>query len=128
MLLFYAKPLRNTITIFSFAIIKYPNNSTDVVWSSDASVKYFQGHHIPLFLVGVLIIVIIFIYTVLLFSWQWLLPLSNKRMFRWVRNTRLNLFMEANLALYKPKYRFWTGLLLFVRIILYIVYDGIKFL
>ena len=120
-LLFYAKLLKNTINIFSFAIIKYPDNHREVVWSPDATVKYLKGSHIPLFLLGILILGLVLLYTILLFSWQWLLPLSNKMLFRFVRNTRLNLFMEANLAPYKPKYRFWTGLLLFVRIILHLV-------
>ena len=120
-LLFYAKLLKNTINIFSFAIIKYPDKHTEVVWSPDATVKYLKGSHIPLFLLGILILALVLLYTILLFSWQWLLPLSNKKLFRFVRNTRLNLFMEANLAPYKPKYRFWTGLLLFVRIILHLV-------
>ena len=120
-LLFYAKLLKNMINIFSFAIIKYPDNHREVVWSPDASIKYLRGSHISLFLLGILILALVLLYTILLFSWQWLLPLSNKRLFRFVRNTRLNLFMEANLAPYKPKYRFWTGLLLFVRIILHLV-------
>ena len=120
-LLFYAKFLKSTITIFSLAIVKYPDDHKEVVWSPDASVKYLQGSHIPLFLLGILILALVLFYTILLFSWQWLLLLSNKKLFRFIRNTRLNLFMEANLAPYKPKYRFWTGLLLFVRIILHLV-------
>ena len=120
-LLFYSKLLKSTINIFSFAIIKYPDNHREVVWSPDASIKYIRGSHIPLFLLGILILGLVLLYTILLFSWQWLLPLSNKKLFEFVRNTRLNLFMEANLAPYKPRYRFWTGLLLFVRIILHLV-------
>ncbi len=120
MLLFYAKLLRYIIKIFSFAIVKYPNGSHVTVWRTDASVKYFSGVHIPLFMIGLLIIVLGFVYTILLFCWQWLLQLSKFKMFTWLRNSRLNLFMEANLAPYKPKYRFWTGLLLFVRILLHL--------
>ena len=37
-------------------------------------------------------------------------------MFRWVKNTKLSSFMDAYHAPYKPKYRYWTGLLLFIRI------------
>ncbi len=119
-LLFYAKLLRYIIKIFSFAIVKYPNGSHVTVWRTDASVKYFSGVHIPLFMIDLLIIVLGFVYTILLFCWQWLLQLSKFKMFTWLQNSRLNLFMEANLAPYKPKYRFWTGLLLFVRILLHL--------
>ena len=120
-LVFYVKLLRNTIKIFSFAVLKYPNGSHHVVWRPDASIKYLRGWHIPLFFTGVVIIAMVFAYTVLLFSWQWLLQIPNKKVFKWIRNTRLTLFMEANLAPYRPKYRFWTGLLLLVRMLLYLV-------
>ena len=119
-LLFYTKLLRNTIKIFSFAILHYPNNSTQVVWRPDAHIFYFRRFHIPLFLVGVIILMAVLIYTALLLSWQWLLKMSNKKLFKFTRNTRLSLFMEANLAPYKPKYRFWMGLLLLVRIVVYL--------
>ena len=120
MLLFYAKLLRYIIKIFSFAVVKYPNSSHVTVWRPDASVKYFSSAHVPLFMIGLLIIVVGSAYTVLLFSWQWLLQLSKFKIFKWLRSSRLNLFMEANLAPYKPRYRFWTGLLLFVRILLHL--------
>ena len=118
MLLFYAKLLRYTIKIFSFAIIKYPNDSHMTVWRPDASVKYFSSVHTPLFMIGLLIIAVGLVYTILLFCWQWLVQLPKIKILKWLRNSRLHLFMEANQAPYKPKYRFWTGLLLFVRILL----------
>ena len=122
-LIFYTKLLRNVIKIFSFAVLRFPDNTSVVVWRPDANIKYFRGSHIPLVLAGVLILVAVTFYTLLLFSWQWLLQLSNKKLkiFKLMRNTKINLFMEANLAPYKPKYRFWMGLLLFVRVILHLV-------
>ena len=39
-------------------------------------------------------------------------------MFSWIRNTKLNSFMDAYLAPYKQQYRYWTGLLLFARIVI----------
>ena len=119
-LLFYTKLLRNTIKIFSFAVLHYPNGSVDTVWRPDAKIKYFRGSHIPLVVVGIVIVVAVLIYTLLFLSWQWLLRMPNRKMFKFVRNTRLSLFVEANLAPYKPKYRFWMGLLLLVRIVLHL--------
>lgn len=40
--------------------------------------------------------------------------------FRWVRNQRLNLFIEPYLAPYTFKHRYWTGLLLLVHVVLYL--------
>ena len=59
-------------------------------------------------------------YTALLFAWQWILCAPNYKWLKWIRNTRLNLFMEANLAPYKSNYRYWTGLLLLIRVALYL--------
>ena len=120
LLLSYTKLLRAIITALSFTILTYPTGRHSAVWLRDASVKFFGLKHFPLGLLAIVIIIVGFIYTVLLFSWQWILRLPNRRVFRWARNTRLNLFLEANLAPYKAKYRYWYGLLLFVRMALYI--------
>ncbi len=120
-LLMYTMFLQAVTDILAFAILKYPNGSREVVWLPDASVKYFKGKHIPLFLVAVFILILGLAYTFLLFAWQWLTRAPNKFPFRWIRNTKLHLFMEVYHAPYKPKYRYWTGLLLFIRILLNII-------
>ena len=120
-LLVYTVLLQSVTDILAFAVLKYPNGSHKVVWLPDANVKYFKGKHIPLFLVAVFILVLGFAYTFLLFAWQWLIRAPNKFMFRWIRNTKLHSFMEAYHAPYKPKYRYWTGLLLFIRVLLNII-------
>ena len=117
----YAKLLHGIIAAMSFTILKYPNSSHEVVWRPDASVKFFRGKHIPLFLVAVVILIFGIVYTILLFSWQWLLRLSDKRIFKWIRNTKLNSFMDAYHAPYQPGNRYWTGLLLSARVILYLI-------
>ena len=120
-LLSYAKLLQGTILAMSFAVLKYPSGSSEVVWRPDASVKYVRGKHFALFLVAILFLVLGVAYTAVLFSWQWLLRLSHMYPFRWVRNTKLNSFMDAYHAPYTPKQRYWTGLLLVARILLYLV-------
>ena len=59
------------------------------------------------------------VYTLLLFSWQWLLLYQDKWYFRWVRNQKLCQFLEPYHAPYTFKHRYWTGLLLLVRVILF---------
>lgn len=56
----------------------------------------------------------------LLLSWQWLVKFSNKAPFRWVQNTKLSSFMDAYHAPYTARNRYWTGLLLLTRVILYL--------
>ena len=120
-LLSYTKLLHNTIAILSFAILKYPDGTQEVVWLPDATVQYLKGKHIPLFLVSLCILLIVIVYTCLLFSWQWLLKLPNKKIFRWIWNTRITSFMDTYHAPYTFENRYWTGLLLLLRVVLYLV-------
>ena len=92
-----------------------------MLWIPDATVKYLSGKHIPLFIAAVLILLIGLVYTALLFSWQWLLHLPKWRIFKWTRNSKLQTFIETYHKPYTPKHRYWTGLLLIVRIVLYLV-------
>ena len=121
-LLSYTQLLRTIISSFSFAILEYPNGSKKVVWLVDANVDYFGAKHVLLLLAAILIVVCGLAYTIFLFSWQWLLQLNSERViFKWIKNTRLNSFMDAYHAPYNFKYRYWTGLLLLVRVALYLV-------
>jgi predicted outer membrane repeat protein len=119
-LLSYAKLLSVTITALSFASLDYPDGSRETVWLPDGNVKYFQGKHAALALVALLIIAVGVPYTVLLFLWQWLVRTPKWKVFKWTRNTKLNAFISVYHAPYNSKYRYWTGLLLLVRVILYI--------
>lgn len=120
-LLSYSKILQSTISAMSFAVLKYPNGTQEVVWRPDATVKYVRGKHFALFLAAFVILLFGIAYTVVLFSWQWLLQLSHIYIFKWVQNTKLTSFMDAYHAPYTPKRRYWTGLLLLARVILYLV-------
>ena len=71
-LLSYAKLLSVTITALPFATLDYPDGKQEIVWLPDGNVKYFQGKHVPLVLVAVLIILIGLPYTILLLLWQWI--------------------------------------------------------
>ena len=82
--------------------------------------KYFQGKHIALVLVALLIILFGVPYTILLFLWQWLVRAPKWKVFKWIRNTKLNAFVSVHHVPYNSKYRYWTGLLLLVRVVLYI--------
>ena len=120
-LLCYVKFVRTVILAFSFATLDYPDNSHPVVWWPDATVGYFNGKHIVLWVVAALIFVASLFYTVLLFSWQWLLYYQHKMIFKWVQSQRLRMFVEPYHAPYAFKHRYWTGLLLLVRVFVHII-------
>ena len=124
-LLSYAKLLHSTIGILSYAILRYTpldgrGSFAKVVWLRDGSVPYLKGTHILLFIVAVMIVVLGFIYTFLLLSWQWLVRFSNKAPFLWAKNTKLSSFMDAYHAPYMARNHYWIGLLLLARVILYL--------
>ena len=100
-LLSYAKLLSVTITVLSFAVLDYPDGARETVWLPDGNVKYFQGKHVVLVLVALLIILIGVSYAILLFLWQWLVHAPKWKIFKWTRNTKLNAF---GARLYKKSY------------------------
>ena len=118
-LLSYAKLLSITITALSSAVLHYPDGHQKTVWLPDGNVPYFQREHIPLALVALLIIIIGLPYTILLFLWQWIVRAPRWKVFKWTRNTKLNAFIASHHVPHNSKYRYWTGLLLLVRVVLY---------
>ena len=118
-LLSYAKILRAIISALSLTTLEYPRNKIQVVWLSDANIGYLHGKHIPLFVVGILFLVLIFLpYTLLLLLGQWLQKFSHIKILSWMNNLKLKAFLEAYYAPYMIKHRYWTGLLLVARLIL----------
>ena len=120
-LLSYTKLLRTIIAALSFAILNYPDGTSKVVWLPDPTLEYLKGKHIALFVTAILILLPGVAFTLILFFWQWLLHHQNKTIFKWVSYNKLQLFLEPYHAPYKFSHRYWTGLLLLVRVTLYII-------
>ena len=119
-LLSYAKLLSVTITALSFATLRYPDGNR-IVWLPDGNVFYFQGGHAGLAIMTLFVIIVIGVpYTLLLFLWQWLVRIPRWKVFKWTKSTKLNVFVSTYHTPYNKKYRFWPGLLLLVRVVLYI--------
>ena len=121
-LLSYNKLLQIVITSFSFVNLKYPNGTQARHWLPDASIEYSEGKLIILVCVASLILILGLVYTILIFSWQWLIKFSRLRLFVWTRNQKLHTFIDTYHNPYTAKHRYWTGLLLLVRVIVYLVY------
>ena len=120
-LLSYAKLLSAIIAIMSNTQLMYPDGPR-TLWLPDANIVFLKDpRHIVLFLVGMVILVLVAGYTSVLLLWQLIIRLPNWRVFGWTRFPRLISFMETYHAPYKSKYRYWTGLLLLVRVVLSLV-------
>ena len=89
--------------------------------SIESEDRKFKAIAFFLLSVKILILLLAITYTALVFSWQWLLRYQDKVIFKWVRYQKLRHFLEPYHAPYTAGYRYWTGLLLFVRVFLYLV-------
>ena len=121
-LLSYTKLLRTIIASLSFTTLQYSDGSHELVWLVDANVPYLRGKHIYLFIAALVIVVVSMMYTFLLFCWQWLVYCPNKGPLRWIiGSTKVIAFMDAYQNPYNKDHRYWIGLLLLVRVLLYLV-------
>ena len=121
-LLSYAKLLRITITAFSFTVLEYPDGSVKRIWLYDGNVDYLKGKHIALFVAALLLLLFISLpYTLALLFIQYLQHRSRYRMLAWVR--KLKPLFDAYTGPYKDNHRYWPGLLLVVRVVLFLVFS-----
>ena len=120
-LLSYAKVLEIIFKALAYANLQYQDGSHTVVWLPDATLKYLSDKHIIRFIAVVVIMLIGLPYTILVFTWQWLLHLPDWRIFKWTRDPKLQTFVEKYHTPYTARNRYWTGLLLLVRVILYLI-------
>ena len=123
-LLSYTKLLRTMIAVFSLTTLEYPDK-TVAVWVHDGNIAYLDttdAKHISLFLASLLVFLFLFLpYTLVLIFGQCIQARSNHKMLWWANNTRFRSFLDAYNAPYKNSHRYWIGLLLMVRFVLFII-------
>ena len=129
-LLSYAKLLRVMIAAFSFTTLDTyqiettANSSREYVWLYDGNVQYLYGKHIPLFLAVVVILAALAApYTLMVIFVQCLQQYRHRLLF-WVR--RLKPLFDAYTGPYKDRHRYWTGLLILVRVGLFLFFAVIQ--
>ena len=121
-LLSYSKILQTIITIFSPVSLNTMNSAADsYVWQYDGNIEYLGQKHLSLFLFGLMVIIIIIIpYLTILLMAPCLQTRSHWRGLQWVH--KLKPFLDSYQAPFKDRYRFWPGVLLFIRLPLYLVF------
>ena len=126
-LLSYTKLLRTIIAAFSFTTLEYPDDEIKVVWLYDGNIGYLDkndGRHIALFLASLLVFLFLFLpYTLFLLFGQCILPGLDPNKLRCLSSNylRMKSFLDAYHAPYQDRHRYWIGLLLLVRFILFLV-------
>ena len=121
-LLTYTKLVRVIITVFTSTVITYPNGQIKRLWLYDGNVEFLHGKHLPLFITCLLLLVLILIpYTLSLFTIQWLQKISHLKVLLLV--VKFKPLLDAYTGPYKDKHRYWTGLLLIVRVIILLIFS-----
>ena len=120
-LISYAKLLRIIITVFQSTELEYPDNSVRKIWLYDGNVDYLEGKHIPLFIAALLLLLTFLPYTTILIFIQHLQHWSSYRVLFWVK--KLKPLFDAYTGPYKDRHRYWIGLLLLVRIALFLIFS-----
>ena len=122
-LLSYAKLLRTTLNVFSPITLTDRNNTAHLRWLLDGNYGFLHWPHLALFLVGLLTLVVHLIpFTGLVILGPTMQAHADYRVLGWV--TRFKPFLDAYQGPYKTKYRYWTGLMLLVRVFLFAVFAG----
>ena len=121
-LLSYAKLLRTVIAALSYTSLEYPNNTQVAVWLYDGNVKFLSGKHIPLFTAAMVCLIFLFLpYTMLLIFSQWLQAKSHLKIISCINSRYVKPFLDAYHAPFTNKHRYWTGLMLLLRFVLYVI-------
>ena len=126
-LLSYAKLLRTIIAALSVTYPEHPNNSHVAVWLYDGNIKYLGGKHVPLFIIAIVFLLFLFLpYTLLLLLSQWLQLMPKISFF--ISNYRIKPFLDAYHAPYNDKHRYWIGLLMCIRCVLFltVIYNALE--
>ena len=122
-LLSYAKLLRTVIAIASFTTLSVENGHVRNVWLLDGNVAYMSGPHVALFVAGMLATIFYILpFTALVALGPFLQARSGYKLLRWIK--KLKPFLDAYHGPYKDKFRYWTGLMLVVRLVLFAIFAG----
>ena len=113
--LIYSSLSRTAVTIFQYAAL----DNSKLLWLYDGNLEYFSREHAALFVVGLLIMIFLTPYTILLAFLPFFQAKSHLRLFSWVN--KMKPLLDSYQAPYKDSYRYWTGVILLARFVLYLV-------
>ena len=123
-LLSYTKLLRTVIDSVSFTTITDAGGDTSTAWLIDGNIRFLEVPHIFLFLAALIAVVVYILpFTSLALLAPYLQAKSNSRVLRcWVN--KMKPLLDAYQGPYKDKFRFWTGFVLVVRVVLFITFGS----
>ena len=132
-LLSYTKILKTIITALSFTQVFQgsANDTSDplvpyYVWIYDGNIEYLKEKHVALFAVALVFLVFLFLpYTLLLMFGQCIrsIPTQRRRVLRFLNSAAFVSIMDAYHAPYNNRHRYWTGLMLLSRCVLFLAFS-----
>ena len=122
LLMSYNKVLKVIIDVYYFVNLEYPNEKYVRVWMKDGNLLYLDSKHLVLSVTTFSVLVFVIIpYTTVVVLGQWLYRFRNRKYLQLM--TKLKPLLTSYFSPYKPRTRYWTGLLLLVRCTLYAVFS-----
>ena len=122
-LLSYAKLLRTVISVVSSTSLGDEDGSSHLLWLMDGNVVYFSVTHAVLFFTALLAVLLYILpLTLLTLLAPFLQTRTNHLMMRWV--VRIKPLLDAYQGPFKDKYRHWTGVMLLLRLVLFVVFSA----
>ena len=120
-LLSYAKLLRTVIAAISLISIHDESGNTHLVWLMDGNVPFLGVKHAALFAMALLTVLLYILpFTLLTLLAPLLQARTHHPLLRWV--VRIKPLLDAYQGPYKDKYRYWTGVMLTMRLVLFTVF------
>ena len=111
----FLKLFRTVIDTFTFvSIVSQNGEEEDVVWFFDGTLEASNPISVILILLGSLTMAGFILPYVVFFTFSTYIQ-------QWVNSTRLNAFVDASLAPYKDRMRFWFGARLILTSIIYVI-------
>ena len=122
MLLSFTKIMSAAIIALQFGVLEFENGRKETVWLYDGNLRYFSSRRTVLFIVTLVFLIPSVAYILFLLFSQWLLAKATPwNALRYI--AKLKPIVDAYNGPYKDKYRYWTGFMLLVRGILFLIFS-----
>ena len=128
-LISFTKLLRASTLPLTYGVVK-TDNTAHVVWLFDGNIAYFSSKHIPLLIFSAFVLIgLLLPFAIIMFSYPflWSFAAHEGTCFeKFVCFFRRQLFkfkpfLETYDGPFLPKYRYWTGLLVILRLVVYFI-------
>ena len=116
-LLSYSRLLQSIIQAIDFTTVTASNGESWSVWTKDGNMHFFGWKHSLLFVFAVCLLILLIPFTISLLFIQILQRFSHHKIFFLVN--KLKPLLDAYTGPYTNSARFWTGYLLFARVVIF---------